>query len=123
MDTIIPELPGFDTAGALKLLANNEKLYVNVLKRFHSQYAGTYEALADSLTNGEDWAAIQREAHTIKGLAGTIGHPELQNAALELELAIKDKVAVNAEEVRNKAKAFLGVFSTVLCQLGAAFSA
>lgn len=118
--TMIPDLPGFDTAGALKLLANNEMLYLKVLKRFHGQYADGYEALADTLTGGEDWPTIQREAHTIKGLAGTIGHTGLQQASLDLELSIKDKAAIDPDEVRVKAKAFLGVFSTVLCQLGAA---
>lgn len=119
---MIPDLPGFDTAGALNLLANNEKLYANVLKRFHGQYAATYEALTGTLTTSDDWAVIQREAHTIKGLAGTIGHSKLQQAALELELAIKDKGTVDADEVRTRAKAFLSLFSTVLCQIGAAFS-
>ena len=122
MDAMIPDLPGFDTAAALKLLAGNQKLYVNVLKRFHGQYSGSYEALADSMLSGEDWAAIQREAHTIKGLAGTIGHPALQEKAMELEMSIKDKSAVDAAEVRIKAKAMLGVFSDVLCQLGASFA-
>lgn len=121
MSSMIPNLPGFDTAAALRLLADNEKLYVSVLKRFHAQYAGSYEALADTLTSGEDFAAIQREAHSIKGLAGTIGHPELQQAALDLELSIKDKASVDVDEVRAKGRAFLSVFSTVLCQLGAAF--
>lgn len=122
MDDMIPDLPGFDIAGALKLLAGNQKLYVNVLKRFHGQYAGSYDALVGTLLSDTDWEAIQREAHTIKGLAGTIGHPELQERALQLEMSIKDKAAVDEDEVRTKAKAMLATFSDILCQLGAAFA-
>lgn len=122
MDIMIPDLPGFDTSAALRLLGNNEKLYVNVLKRFRGQYAGNYEILADTMLHSEDWETIQREAHTIKGLAGTIGHPGLQQAALELEMGVKDAVTVNPEAVLAKAKDFLNVFSVVLCQLGQAFS-
>ena len=121
METMIPELPGFDTAAALRLLGNNEKLYTNVLKRFRGQYAGNYESLADAMLHGEDWETVQREAHTIKGLAGTIGHPGLQQTAMELELAIKDASPVNPDVVRAKAKDFLETFSIVLCQLGQAF--
>jgi HPt (histidine-containing phosphotransfer) domain-containing protein len=121
MEAMIPDLPGFDTESALRLLAGNRKLYMNVLKRFHGQYAGSYESLAGTLLS-DDWTAIQREAHTIKGLAGTIGHPALQEKAMELEFSIKDKPSVDAEEVRTRAKAMLGVFSDVLCQLGAAFA-
>lgn len=123
MSITLPNLPGFDCEAALKLLANNEKLYVNVLKRFHGQYAGAYEELADAMLNGSDWEAVQREAHTIKGLAGTIGHPELQKAAMELELAAKDNAAAGIDAARDRAREFLSVFSTVLCQLGAAFPA
>lgn len=122
MDVIIPNLPGFDTDGALKLLAGNQKLYVNVLKRFHGQYASSYETLANTLLSGQDFAEIQREAHTIKGLSGTIGHPELQEKAMQLEMSIKDKASVDEDEVRTKAKAMLAVFSDVLCQLGVAFA-
>lgn len=121
MDTSLPNLAGFDTAAALKLLNNNEKLYGNVLKRFRAQYAGSYEELANTVLYGEDWETIQREAHTIKGLAGTIGHPGLQEAALGLEMSIKDVNPVDPEKVRAKGKEFLEVFSEVLCQLGQAF--
>lgn len=121
MDTLIPDLPGFDSAAALKLLGNNAKLYVNVLKRFQAQYSSSYEGLADTILHGENWDDIQREAHTIKGLAGTIGHPGLQQAARDLELTIKDKPSVDAAEVRARGKEFLELFSVVLCQLGAAF--
>ena len=122
MDAGIPELPGFDKAAALKLLNNNERLYGIILKKFHGQYAGGYEALADTLLNGDDWATIQREAHTIKGLAGTIGHPGLQQAALALELSAKDPDNIVPENIRTKAKEFLEIFSVVLCQLGSVFA-
>lgn len=122
MDTLIPDLPGFDSETALKLLGNNKKLYVTVLQRFYSQYSGSnYEKLSNLLLAGDDLAGIQREAHTIKGLAGTIGHPALQQLATELESIAKDTSDIG--EIRAKSKEFLELFSTVLCQLGMTFPA
>ena len=89
----LPDLPGFNTAAALKLLNNNQKLYGNVLKSFLRQYEPALErlsALFCALPSGADeWTVVQREAHTIKGLAGTIGHTALQEAAIKYDAAAK----------------------------------
>lgn len=99
----LPELPSFDTTGALKLLNNNQKLYGNVLKRFLGQYSTAYDALSVQLSNlPEDPAGLveaQREVHTLKGLAGTIGHPALQEAATRFDAAAKEPNAHNREEL------------------------
>lgn len=113
MDTSLPELPGFDTEPALKMLNNNAKLYGIVLKKFHKQYAAGYDDLAATL-RGADWPGIQREAHTIKGLAGTIGHPGLQEAAKALELSVKDNPAPDAAQVSALAGNFLDALADVL---------
>jgi len=106
MDNALPDLPGFDTATALKLLGNSTKLYGNVLKKFSEKYAASYSDLAAMLKSGADWEGIQREAHTLKGLAGNIGHPALHDTAQALELSVKDvpnpdpaKVAALAEDM------------------------
>ena len=89
----LPDLPGFDTAAALKLLNNNQKLYGNVLKRFLGQYEPALERLTAQFTNlpsgPEELEVLQREAHTLKGLAGTIGHPALHAAAVKYDAAAK----------------------------------
>jgi HPt (histidine-containing phosphotransfer) domain-containing protein len=120
MDISLPDLPGFETTPALKMLNNSLKLYSSVLKRFHKQYAGNYASLAETL-HGTEWESIQREAHTAKGLAGTIGHPGLQEAAKALELSVKDVASPDPAAVAPLADEFLAQLSVVLDVLKKAF--
>ena len=113
MDDALPDLPGFDTASALKMLGNNAKLYKSVLKRFYKQYADNSE-LASKLGNLSDLEGLQREAHTIKGLAGTIGHAALQNAAQALELSVKNRESPDPAEVDPLVEALLARLAEVL---------
>lgn len=106
-DEELPELPGFNSAGALDLLNNNVKLYKNILKSFYEQYSSNYLEFATRVRNGEDSDGIQREAHTVKGLAGTIGRPALREVALSLEQLYKDKSDIPEDERKARAEAFL----------------
>jgi HPt (histidine-containing phosphotransfer) domain-containing protein len=120
MDISLPDLPGFETAPALKMLNNSLKLYTSVLKRFHKQYAGNYASLTETM-RGADWEAIQREAHTVKGLAGTIGHPGLQEAAKNLELSVKDVASPDPAALAPLVDEFLASLAEVLDTLKTAF--
>lgn len=117
----LPDLPGFDTVSALKLLGNNVKLYRSVLQRFLGQYVGAYDALSVLLSKGEDAAAIQVQAHSIKGLAGSIGHPDLHQAALNLEHAFRNPADHDKNELDKLGKVFLEQLLNVLKTLQAAF--
>ena len=75
---------GFDVAAALQQLAGSEKLYLSVITKFATMYKDLPDALQADLENG-DLAKVQRDAHTIKGLAGTLGHGTLRDAAAQLE--------------------------------------
>ena len=120
MDNALPDLPGFDTQAALKLLNNNPRLYNMILKRFRTQYAAVFAGLSATL-KGTDWEIIQREAHTIKGLAGNIGHPALREAALALELSLKDAASPDTVAVGALADKLLSSLSSVLDTLGRAY--
>lgn len=84
----LPELPGFDVSGAVQRLAGNANLYKTLLQRFYQGYANSGQDLADQIAAGS-WEEAQRNAHTIKGLAGTLGHPELAAASAALEAACR----------------------------------
>lgn len=123
--TQLPELPGFDTATALRQLANNQKLYGNVLKRFAGQYLPRFAALSAQLADlppaGEALAEAQREVHTLKGLAGTIGHPALQEAAVRFDAAAKEPGQHSPEELKALSGELLARLKEVLDVLQAAF--
>ena len=122
---VLPELPGFNPEGALKLLNNNIKLYTNVLKRFMGQYAGSYEKLSAQLAaipaDPEQLGELQREVHTLKGLSGTVGHPALQEAATRFDAAAKDPTAHSREEFAALADELLRQLDQALDVLKKAF--
>ena len=77
-----------DTVGALKRLGDNQVLYQRLLSTFRREHAGDAQELRAALQGGERELA-NRLAHTLKGLAGTIGAGYLSEACRQLESAIK----------------------------------
>ncbi|MCK7493329.1 MAG: Hpt domain-containing protein [Comamonadaceae bacterium] len=71
-----------DTERALRLLGGNLGLYRRTLRGFAQQY-GDGIAGWDALLAAGRWAELRRAAHTLQGLAGTIGAPALRESALD----------------------------------------
>ena len=113
------DLPGFDVAGALQRLAGNQKLYRTLLERFYQSY-GKFGAEMQSLLAEGKLEDAQRGAHTIKGLAGTIGHAGLAEAALSLEMACKNSAP--APDLAAAQAAFAAQLDAVLKALDGIFS-
>ncbi|HAT51348.1 MAG: response regulator [Nitrospirae bacterium] len=78
------ELPGIDIDVGLALLGNNIKLYRKLLKSFHDAHALSGLHLVAALNSGDRHQAI-RLAHTLKGIAGTLGANDLRSHAIKLE--------------------------------------
>lgn len=83
------DLLGFDVKSAIALLGDNEELYIIVLKRFFDEYSAVPKKLI-SLSMITDKEELQRAAHTIKGLAATIGASDLHIKAKATEYAIRE---------------------------------
>jgi len=83
------DLLGFDFQSAMALLGDNEELYITVLHRFLDQYNTVPNQLL-SLSMLTDKEELQRIAHTIKGLAATIGANDLHVKAKATEYAIRE---------------------------------
>jgi CheY-like chemotaxis protein/HPt (histidine-containing phosphotransfer) domain-containing protein len=80
-----------DTASALTRLGNNRDLYLRLLAMFRAEHAQEVQHIRAALKiNDTDLA--KRLAHTMKGLAGTIGADELGAASKQLETAIADRI-------------------------------
>lgn len=80
---------GFDVKSAVALLGDNEELYIRVLQRFFDAYRQEPEKLL-SLSTITDKEELQRTAHTIKGLAASIGASDLHIKAKATEYAIRE---------------------------------
>jgi CheY-like chemotaxis protein len=82
------ELIGIDCARALATVEHDADLYRRLLTRFRDGQRGFVTAYR-AAWGSEDKEAPVRLAHTLKGLAGTIGASGVQRAAGELETAGK----------------------------------
>jgi len=72
---------------AIENLGGLENLYNKHLSKFKENYATSYEDVIKLLAEGELIDA-RRLAHSVKGLAGTLGLPYLEKASANLEAAI-----------------------------------
>ncbi len=85
---LLPTIHGLNTVGGLRLADDNVELYVKMLTMFTSDYANFLEYFRHCLDTAH-WNDAERHAHTIKGLAGTLGADEVQTLAATLEVACR----------------------------------
>ncbi len=111
----IPPLPGVDVATAVARLAGNTRLYMKSLTMLHSRLPSYAQELQDFLA-AQDAEAVTRMAHTIKGLAATIGANALSEAAKALEAAPKTPQPEQAlvDAVNTELAALQNVLDTAL---------
>jgi CheY-like chemotaxis protein len=88
-------LPGFDAAAGLRRLMGRPAPYLALLRRFVDTYADGLLPLHTALAAG-DPAAAERFAHTLRGVAASIGCTTLPPLAQATELALRDRVASSA---------------------------
>lgn len=87
--SLIPKIQGLDTALGLKRVGGNKTLYLKILNKFQESQSDTVERIQRALDHNNIEEA-KREAHTLKGLAGSIGALELQETAKSVEQLIED---------------------------------
>ncbi len=80
----IGQQAGIDVLRGLASTQQNHTLYRKILKQFSSTQK-SFTTLFQQAWQGADRVAAERLAHTLKGLAGTIGAGELQTLAGQLE--------------------------------------
>lgn len=85
----LPDLPGIDKAEGLRRMMNKPKLYEKVLRDFHARFRNEVQVLRVNIDSG-DLVTAERQAHSAKGLAGTIGAVNLQDISRVLETALRD---------------------------------
>jgi len=83
----LPEVDGLDTKDGLTRVAGNRALYVKLLRQFAEQQAAAPRQIAESLA-ADDRKLAERLAHTVKGVAGSLGARGIQQVAGDLEKEI-----------------------------------
>jgi two-component system, sensor histidine kinase and response regulator len=87
------KIDGIDTEAGLKRLGGKRERYESLLRKFAARQAGTVEAIRAALSSG-DTAMAERDAHSLKSSAATVGADRLAEEAAKAEAAIKSGYAV-----------------------------
>jgi two-component system, sensor histidine kinase and response regulator len=92
----VPAIPGIDLALALSHFDDSGALLQRTLGGFARAYGGGL-ATWQAWLRGHDWAELHRAAHTLQGLAGTIGASALRAAAVNMERHTKAQATAAAQ--------------------------
>jgi two-component system, sensor histidine kinase and response regulator len=87
-EPILDLIPGLDAADGLRRVLGRREAYVGLLRRFAIGHADAAREIRAALADGRA-AEAERAAHTLKGVAGSIGARQLQREAGEVEAALR----------------------------------
>ncbi len=90
LDLLPATLDSIDMVSALARLGDNKVLYRSMLLMFHAEHTQDVPAIRAALQSNDLELAL-RLAHTLKGLAGSVGADELRAVAKNLEMAIAEE--------------------------------
>ncbi|KQU67879.1 hypothetical protein ASE08_17970 [Rhizobacter sp. Root16D2] len=89
----LPALDGFDLDAARHRVNGNEVLLLKLLRRFREEQPRVPQGIRLAL-RADDRTTAERQAHTLKSLAGNLGLRGVQELAAELEAAIRHGSAI-----------------------------
>jgi len=87
-DQWLDHIPSLDVADGLRRVRGRHEVYVGLLRRFAHTQADAFEQIRGAVADGRR-ADAERGAHTLKGVAGSIGARQLQREAGEVEAALR----------------------------------
>jgi HPt (histidine-containing phosphotransfer) domain-containing protein len=82
-------IEGIDTEGALKRLGNKRERYEALLRKFAEKQSGSVVAVRTALAAG-DRASAERELHSLRGAAGSLGAVAIAETAGECERCLRE---------------------------------
>ena len=94
-DHDLPQIVGLDVRAGLRHADGKATLYSQLLQRFARDFAEFATTMEPMLTTG-NWDDATRQAHTLKGLAASLGANELLPCAAALEKAARAHDLVEA---------------------------
>ncbi|MEO5347090.1 MAG: response regulator [Magnetococcus sp. YQC-9] len=104
-----PDLPGIQITVGLKNVGGRNELFLRVLRMFRDRLARDFEPQYRAALETSQWEDQVRLAHSLKGVANTIGATELTQSSLSLMHAAQEKQATQCEERFKKTLADLTI--------------
>ena len=119
----LPDIDGLDAQAGLRRAGGNLALYRALLARFARDFRSFEDDCGQWLASGL-WEVAQRQAHTLKGLAASLGADRVQPGAALLELATQARQPDDAAVALEKTVAeLLPLVAALRAQLPAAEAA
>ena len=117
-DDPLASVPGLDSADGLRRVLGKREAYLGLLRTFAHGQAGAPAVIRAALAEGRTADAL-RAAHTLKGVAGSIGAHQVQAEAAALEAALRHdapaaEVAVLVDSTATTLQAFLTAVTAVV---------
>ena len=85
----LPDIPDIDIKTGLSLVGGNEELYRTLLVKFYNGYGDTVPQIKEALGRNDMELGV-RLAHSLKGVAATLGAKDVRAAGADVEAAIRD---------------------------------
>jgi signal transduction histidine kinase/DNA-binding response OmpR family regulator len=80
----LPDLPGVNVAETVRRMGGSVTLYLKLLDKFRTTERNFVTTIRETLA-ADDLKTAERQAHTLRGTAGTLGAKNLQELAASLE--------------------------------------
>ena len=103
----------FDKSALLERLGNDEEIYTEVIQLFLEDMPLEIEVLQQAFANN-DTSLVQRQAHTIKGVAANVGAKVLQETAFRIENTVKENERIQNDRMLSKIKEDFGKVKVLL---------
>ncbi|OSM04051.1 putative PAS domain-containing protein [Magnetofaba australis IT-1] len=108
----LPQIAGLDVCRGVARVGGRVRAYLQLLAKFAQGQPHTLAVLEEAVRGGrQDEAA--GHAHTLKGVAATIGAVALQDAAANLEMVLRES-APSAERIERALTALQTAFARIL---------
>lgn len=84
----LPDFPGIDKQTGITMTGGKPEFFVKMLVKFSNSYADAPAEIVKMIADGDFESAVIK-AHSIKGVAGTLGAKTLHAISGDLEAALK----------------------------------
>lgn len=114
-----PDLPGINVAESVRRIGGSVTLYLSLLDKFRVNQRNFAASFREALS-ADDRVTAERLAHTLRGIAGTLGAETLQDLAGLLESSIKKGESGQVDSLLARVDKELAKFITSIDQALAA---
>jgi two-component system sensor histidine kinase/response regulator len=107
-------IPGVDVEMALRRVGGSIKLYRKLLTRFCETQTDAVHRIREAIGRS-DFETARREAHTLKGLAGSVGSTALAECASTVENLLKSKESAGLDQALANLEKLLSLWPAAGC--------